>query len=255
MNRKMSLTLLTISFALIFSAYTAWAVDPAPTFCEIVNVTAPIYADTGEGIEIDLRYTNLGQTGPTFIRLVTPIGNLYSFIDVAAHQTDDATKGLYMYLSMPNENVILQIEVGNGTARNPMEVTDTDLLVILNPSCETPDMNTVEVQFETIYPIMMYPWLVLVGSYPGQNMTATLYCKSILPSAPTYDISYSISTNADLSYVSATWTIDGDTWIPSQAYPLAGGQTHELKVTLTTSLEDPDAEYTFWVYPIRADIT
>ena len=255
MNKKLSFTLLTISIVLILSAYTAWAVDPEPTFCEIVNVAAPIYANTGEGIEIDLRYTNLGQTGPTFIRMISPIGNLYSYIDADAHQTNDATKGLYMYLTMPEENVIYQIEVGKGTARNPMEVTDTDLLVILNPSCPTPDMNTVEVQFESIYPIMMYPWLVLVGSYPGQNMTATLYCKSIIPTAPTYDITYSISTNADLSFVSADWTVDGETWTASQAYPLAGGQTHELEVTLVIPLDDPDAEYTFWVYPIRTDIT
>lgn len=262
MNKKMSLALLTISLALIFSAYTALAVDPAPTFCEIVNVTAPIFADTGEGIEIDLRYTNLGETGPTFIRLISPIGNLYSFIDVNAHQTEDATKGLYMYLTMPGENVVYQIEVGKGTARSPVEVTDTDLLVILNPSCPPPDMNTVEIQFETIYPIMMFPWVVLLGGYPGQTVAATLYCKSIMENATTYDISYSISTNADLGLVSTEWTIDtnteddvdGVTWVPSQSWSLSGGQIHELELTLIIPVDGPMMDYNFWVYPIRTGI-
>lgn len=250
----MSLAILTVSLILIFSAYTAFAVDPSPTFCELVNITAPIFAVTGEGIEIDLRYTNLGQTGPTFIRMISPIGNLYSFIDITAHQTDDATKGLHMYLTMPEENVIYQIEVGNGTARNPIEVTDTDLLVIRNPSCQPPDMNTVEITVHTVYPIMMYPWLVPLKASPGQTTTTTLYCKSIESSAPTYDITYTISTNADLGSVSTTWTIDGETWVPSQSYPLAGGQTHELTLTMTIPLKEPDAKYTFWVTPIRAGI-
>ena len=257
-------TICIVSFILVLS-YTAWASEaPAPTFCKIIgNITAPISANTGESVEIDIRYTNLGQTGPTFIRLVSPIGNLYSYIDVSAHQTDDATKGLHMYLTMPDENVIYQVEVGNGTALNPIDVTDIDLLVILNPSCPTPDMGIVEIQFNTIYPILMYPWLIPLKGYPGQTTITTLYCKSIMDVAPTYDICYTISTNADLSVVSTTWEIDvnpdddvdGVKWTPTYSYPLAGGQTHELELTLTIPLAEPEAEYNFWVYPTRTGLT
>jgi len=262
MNKKLTLVILTISIVLI-SAYTALATDPTPTLCEIVSITAPTFAETGEGIEIDIRYTNLGQTGPTFIRLITPIGNLNNFVDVAEHQTGDESMGLHMYLTMPAENVIYQVEVGNGTAKDPISVTSIDLLVVLNPSCSPPDMNTVEVKFKTIYPIMMFPWLVLVGGYPGQTTTTTLYCKSIMEEAPTYDISYCISTNADLGFVSTTWEIDTDptdeiegvTWAPSQSYPLAGGERHELTLTLTIPSDGSEAEYNFWVSPVRTGIT
>ncbi|GAG93073.1 unnamed protein product, partial [marine sediment metagenome] len=101
---------------------------------------------------------------------------------------------------------------------------------------------------------VMFPWTVTIGAYPGQTTTATIYCRSIIPSAPTYDITYSISTDADLNYVSTTWTLDGETWTPSQSYPLDGGQTHELDLTLSIPLEEVETAYNFWIYPIRTDV-
>ena len=168
--RKIEFAAFLTVLIMLVSAYAALAVDPpAPTFCEIVNVTAPIFAETGEGIEIDIRYTNLGEDGQTFLRVISPIGNLYNYAEEANHQTNDATKGIHIYQTMPAENMVYQVEVGTGSFREPDEITDVDLLIVLNPEYPPPDMNTVEVKFNTIYPILMYPWTVEVGGYPGRG--------------------------------------------------------------------------------------
>ncbi|GAG75797.1 unnamed protein product, partial [marine sediment metagenome] len=58
LGRTPIVILALFSFALVFSVFLTWAADsPAPTFCEIVDITAPVFAETGEGIEIDIRYT------------------------------------------------------------------------------------------------------------------------------------------------------------------------------------------------------
>jgi len=210
---------------------------------EIVRpIDAPEVVETGGDAAHDIRIVNNGLTGPTFLRLVDRLGNVVNKISTPDHETGDATIGFHCYQMMPETHLILRIEVGIGTADDPIEVTDRDLLVILNPDLPALDMNAIELQFELIYPVMMFPSPVVpIVGYPGQITRTSVFCKSLWEEAPAYKIKFNISISGSISPddLNPSWTVDGVKHTNNAIYEIAGGQSIEIVTTVTIPVVVP----------------
>jgi len=162
-NKKLTKSLLLIiSLTVIFSVIAFGSSFEGP-ICEIVTVDAPEISTTGEGIEVDLRYTNNGPTGPTFLRMRDRLGNIVNFIDVSSHETGDSTKGLHIYWRMPNDHLIYQIEVGTGTSYEPTNITDTKVFFVINENVPMPEPGTTIINLNIVYPVVALTPIVNVN--------------------------------------------------------------------------------------------
>lgn len=224
---------------------------------EIVRpIDAPEVVETGGDAAHDIRMVNNGPSGPTFLRLVDKLGNIVNKISTPNHETGDATIGFHSYHMMPKTHLILRIEVGIGTADDPVEVTDRDMLVILNIDLPAPDMNTVELQFELVYPVMMFPSAVVpIVGYPGQITYTSIFCKNLWEEAPTHKIQFNITIQGaiDTEELKPSWTVDGVVHTNEAVYEIAGGQTIEIITTVTVPVEIP-AGSSIRIVPVKVEV-
>lgn len=255
MNKKMSLALLTISFALILSAYTAGAVDPAPTFCEIVTVTAPISAVTGEGIQIDVRYINEGATGPTFIRTRDRLGNIWTRINKSNHETGDGSLGFFTSATMPNEHYVFLVEVGHGTALDPIEITDTAVLFILNSGLPPLEPGKTVINLNIVFPIVALTPIIDMSISPGQTITTEVPIVSLMECAPIHKISFAVTGEGGVPDLDPQFTVDGEEWNRTATYDIAGGQTIIFGITATLPTEFSAKSYKFTVTPYIREVS
>jgi len=224
---------------------------------EIVRPTdIPEVVETGGNAAHDLRMVNNGPSGPTFLRLVDKLGNIVNKISTPNHETGDATVGFYNYQMMPDTHLILRIEVGIGTADDPVEVTDRDLLVILNSDLPAPDMNTIELQFNLTYPVMMFPSPVVpIVGYPGQVTETSVFCKNLWSEAPTHKIKFNITISGpvDTNELNPSWLVDGVEHSNNSIYEIAGGQSIEI-VTIITIPEEVPAGCMIRIVPVKVEV-
>jgi len=241
--------ILLIALCTVFISYAQIDI-PTPT-CEVVTIDAPEFAITGEGIEVDLRYTNNGPTGPTFIRLRDRYGNIYSFIDYPNHESDDPTNGMHIYWAMPDEHLIYLVEVGTGSGSHPnANVTDTQMLVVLNENIQAPEPGTTIINITIVYPVIALSPIIDVSLLPGQTMNVTVRIVSLIATAPTQEIKYQIQTSADLNLIKTVWTHNGVLWVPTQTYEISGGDIHLLVLTITLPINTTTTNFTFRVTPV-----
>jgi len=241
----LSTVILILCSAILVYANVA---NSTPT-CELITVVAPASSVTGEGIEVDLRYTNNGPTGPTFLRMRDRMGNIYNFIDIPTHETGDQTKGIHIYWSMPNDHLIYQIEIGTGTSYEPIKIINSTILVILNENIPAPEPGPAVINLNIVYPVIALNPTIDVNICPGQSINISILIVSIIDTAPTQLIKYHAQTNADPNIVTISWLHNDEPWIPSKSYEISGGETNTLILMVKLPIDVSETDYTFRVTP------
>ena len=255
MKKNQIATICIVSFILVFSAYTAWATEaPAHSFCEIVTISAPVSAETGEGILIDVRYINVGSTGPTFIRTRDRLGNIWTRIDALHHETGDGSLGFFTSDTMPNEHYIFQVEVGYGTALDPIEITDTAVLFILNSGVSPLELGETVINLNVVFPIVALTPIIDLNICPGQTITTDILIVSLMESAPLQKISFAVTGQGGVPDLNPSFTVDGESWNRTATYDIVGGQMIIFSVTATLPIEFSAKAYKFTVTPIIREV-
>ena len=253
--KKIPLATFCIVSIILVLSYTAWTVEaPAPTFCEIVNISAPVSAKTGDGIQIDVRYINTGATGPTFIRTKDRLGNILTRIDTLYHETGDGSLGFYTYATMPEEHYIFQLEVGYGTALEPIEITDTAVLFILNTELPPLEPGETVINLNIVFPIVALTPIIDMNISPGQTITTDVLIVSLMESAPLQKISFAVTGQGGVPDLNPSFTVDGESWNRTATYDIVGGQTIIFSVTATLPTEFSAKAYKFTVTPIIREV-
>lgn len=222
--------------------------------CKILSIETPDMVYTGEGFEIDIRYINDGATGPTFIRMRDRLGNIYTNIDKEVHETGDGSSGFHQYQTMPKEHFIFQLEVGYGTAMNPIEITDTTMLFVINIEQPAPAPGRTTFNLSLVWPIVCAMPVIDMGFMPGQTLTKEAPVVSLLESAPVHKISFNVTGKGGVPDLNPQFTVDGEKWLPNCIYEIAGGQTIMFGITATLPVDMPAKGYQFRVGIIKREV-
>ncbi len=122
---------------------------------KIVEVIAPESAATDELIMIGARSHNEGDTGDIFVRFVDrDTGEMIPV--VVSHNVEYClSPGGAGQIAMPPKNWNLRLEVGEGYPTNPISITDTQNLIILNPEYPPPKPSIIKTLAVTLGPIVV----------------------------------------------------------------------------------------------------
>lgn len=222
--------------------------------CRILNVDIPDMVYTGEGFEIDVRYINDGGRGPTFVRTRDRLGNIWTRIDNPEHETGDGNLGFHTYATMPNEHYMFQLEVGYGTAIDPIEITDTMMIFITNIERPAPAPGETVFNLSLVWPIVCLMPVIDMGFMPGQTLTKESPIVSLMESAPVHRISFYVTGKGGVPDLNPQFTVDGVKWLPTHVYEIAGGQTIMFGITATMTPEIPPGGYQFKVGVIKREV-
>jgi len=211
---------------------------------------------TGEGFEIDVRYTNDGPTAPSFIRTRDRMGNVLTRIDNPTHETGDGDLGFHLYATMPDEHFIEQLEVGYGTAMNPSEITDVMILFIINIKKPAPPPGMTIFRMEYEWPIILWSPLVVMGFLPGQTITKTTTIESLRTDAPIHKITLGIQSmyGDNIADVNPLFTVDGVKYKSGTVLEIAGGEALTFGITGTMTPDMPKKKYHFAVIMKKVEV-
>jgi hypothetical protein len=131
---------------------------------KIVEIIAPESAATGELILIGGRAHNEGDTGDIYIRFIDRDTGEMIPIAVSPNVEYCSSPGAAGQKAMPPKSWNLRMEVGEGWPTNPINITDTRDITILNP--EYPLEYVVTIDSGPVKGVPVTIDGVLVGSTP-----------------------------------------------------------------------------------------
>ena len=221
--------------------------EETPT-CRILPIDAPDMAKTGDSIRIDIRFINDGPTGPTFIRTRDRFGNIERYADTPEHETGDGSWGFTHRGTMPNSHYIYMVEVGHGIAVNPIEITDSKILFILNSEIPPLEDAEIVINLNVGYPVVALTPIIDMILSPGQTITKECLIVSPMESASVQRISFN-ADGKDIEELSLVYTVNGEECNLSKIHEIASEQTITLGVSATLPVEMPTKAYQIRISP------
>ncbi len=223
--------------------------------CRILKVEAPKLAKTGDGFQIDVRYINDGKTADTFVRTLDRLGNVITRIDNSNHATGDGTLGFHIYGTMTKMHYLYLLEVGYGTCMNPIEITDSKMILVINTDASPLTPGEMVFNPSINWPIVCGIEYISMMGAPGQTITQEAPVISLMESAPVHKITFNVTGTGGVTDLNPQFTVDGITWKKYEAYDIAGNQTIMFGITVTMPIEvDPSNDYRFRVSVIKQEV-
>lgn len=220
--------------------------------CKItaLDYTAEIPED--RATQITMVYENFGIAGPTFYRMRKPGTWDFTMMGDTKNHVPGEPSGSHAYYAAPQGHLILQLEVGYGTWLNPIEITDSAMIIILDPACPAPDVDDTKIVVDILHPPKFWPVVQRFYIEPGA-VISTAWVNDNRNGEQAWKMQF--QRTQDGPPVSMEWTVDKKPWTDrNTVFEIAPGETQliELKATIPKNYEA--TELAFMVYPANRQL-
>lgn len=217
--------------------------------CTITVLDHPEEIPEDRAIQITIVYENFGITGPTFYRVRKPGTFDFTMMGDTENHVSGEPSGSHTYYAAPKGHLILQLEVGHGTWLNPIEITDSAMIIILDPACPAPDVDDTKIVVDIVHPPKFWPVVQRFYIEPGA-VISTAWINDNRHGEHTWKMQ--LQRALDGPPVQMDWTVDNIPWTDrNTVFEIAPRerQVIELKATIPKSYDA--RELAFMVYPVN----
>ena len=140
--------------------------------CKITNLVYLKEMPADGNLQLTIEYDNVGAEGPTFYRTRRPGTWMFKHTADIPNHVPGELHGGHSYVMVPENHLILQVEVGHGTWNNPITITDTALIFVQNPKFPPPKPGETVVVVDILEPPRLWTPALTFWGTPGSTIMA-----------------------------------------------------------------------------------
>ena len=228
-------------------------IDMSEPNCTITKLEYPEEMPP-EFLQIALEYINTGVAGPTFYRMRKPgTWDFKMMTDCPNHVPGELVTATVNH-NIPEGHMILQVEVGHGTWLSPIKITDTKMIIILNPNYPPPDPSDTQIIVDIVTPPTMWPVTKRFWATPGSVIMAS-WIYDNREGEHAWTVKYHRGSSVDPSIVRLDWVVNGVPYISgSEVFEIAPEETHVIEVKAKIPANYEPKFVTFTVLPVDPNL-